>query len=121
MAKITGSDLPARAPQSEEEEEQYAAGNFPVLNDNKAPRIFQEEDLRGISNFDEAFAAAQEQFGDVVDASTAIGTGFSVLDTEAKNSLCGVPFIVSKWLLTTATSANSFLSSRSPRITAVSL
>lgn len=57
-------------------------------------RMFDDSSLRKITNFDEAFAAAQEMYGDVVDASTTIGTGFDLMQTDEKDQLVGEPFIV---------------------------
>jgi len=56
--------------------------------------MFDDNDLRGITSFDEAMKAAQKEYGEIVDASTAIGTGFDLMDTEGKDQLVGVPFIV---------------------------
>jgi len=83
MAKLSGSDLPDRI------DPETGMGVW----DNKK-REFETEELREITSFDEAVAAATDRFGEISDASTEIGSGFDVLDREAKDSLCGVGFIV---------------------------
>lgn len=57
-------------------------------------RNFADTDLRNITSFDEAFAAAADVYGGVVDASTVIGTGFDVLDRDDKAQLIGEPFVI---------------------------
>lgn len=88
MAKLSASDLPARINVDEE------SGEVSPVFQGESKRVFQDETLREITSFDEAFAAAQDAFGGVIDASQEIGTGFDLLNTEAKDSLSGVPFII---------------------------
>jgi len=53
-------------------------------------------DLRQIRSFDEAVALVQETLGDeaIKDAAEEIGTGFTVLASDDKARLIGVPFVI---------------------------
>jgi hypothetical protein len=82
MAKVTASDLPTRI------------GEDGVAIFEGKGRVFSDETLRSVTSFDEAFTLAQETFGGVIDASDEIGSGFDLLDTDAKDSLTGVPFVI---------------------------
>lgn len=55
---------------------------------------FSDEDLRGLKSFSDAFAAAEERYGSVVDAADFLGSGFTLLKGEEKAQLVGKPFIV---------------------------
>lgn len=89
MAKLTSSDLPTPDELRNAIAENRAV-NVPAIPD----RQFDDVALRSITSFDDAMRAAQEVYGEVYDASTAIGTGFDLMDTEGKDQLCGIPFLV---------------------------
>lgn len=59
-----------------------------------AAKVRDEDVLREISTFDQAYALAAESYGGVVDASDLLGTGFEVLNAEEKSRLLNVPLIV---------------------------
>ena len=52
---------------------------------------------REINSWDDALRLAQEQYGDVQAASSAIGDGFALLTTEQKQQLVGVPCLFLSW------------------------
>lgn len=53
---------------------------------------FSDAQLRSVTSFDEAVALATQTFGDVLDATEEIGSGFTRL--ENKDRLIDVPFII---------------------------
>lgn len=57
-------------------------------------KVRDEDVLREIESFDQAYALAAEAYGGVVDASELLGTGFDVLNSDEKKQLVNVPFIV---------------------------
>jgi hypothetical protein len=59
-----------------------------------AAKVRNEDVLRDITSFDQAYALAAESYGGVVDASELLGTGFEVLNSEDKSRLLNVPLIV---------------------------
>lgn len=59
-----------------------------------AAKVRDEDVLRDIATFDQAYALAAESYGGVVDASELLGTGFEVLNSEDKSRLLNVPLIV---------------------------
>lgn len=59
-----------------------------------AKKVRDEDVLRDIETFEQAYALAAEAYGGVVDASELLGTGFDVLNSDEKKQLVNVPFIV---------------------------
>lgn len=59
---------------------------------------FSDAELRTISSFEDALALAEHTFGDVLDATTEIGSGFVRL--ENKDRLCDETFIILSFSLT---------------------
>lgn len=57
-------------------------------------KVRDEDVLRDIATFDQAYALAAESYGGVVDASDLLGTGFEVLNSDDKSRLLNVPLIV---------------------------
>lgn len=57
------------------------------------PRM-DEDQLRAVESFDQAFALAADVWGGVVDAGELLGTGFDILNSEEKSQLLNVPFVV---------------------------
>lgn len=58
------------------------------------PARVDEDALRQVESFDQAFALAADVWGGVVDASELLGTGFDVLNSEEKTQLLNVPFVI---------------------------
>lgn len=59
---------------------------------------FDDETLLSLDSFDAALKLAQETFGgEVVSAEETLGNGFTILNGEAKNVLCGVPCVFLGW------------------------
>lgn len=54
--------------------------------------VFSDTELRGIGSFEEAMALASDKFGDVLDASAVIGSGFIML--EDKDKLLNETFLI---------------------------
>src|SRR3954454_1722301 len=59
--------------------------------------VFSDDSLRDLATFDDAIRLAQEQFGEIVSVSEEIGDGFTVLSTDAKGMLVGVPCLALEW------------------------
>lgn len=59
-----------------------------------ASKVRDEDVLRDITTFDQAYELARESYGGVVDASEMLGTGFEVLNSDDKSRLVNVPLIV---------------------------
>ena len=53
-----------------------------------------EDHLREIMSFEDAFKAAVESYGGVDTASDFLGSGFTVLNKDEKEKLINVPFII---------------------------
>lgn len=60
----------------------------------RAPRVFNDDALANITDFDSAMSALIDS-GSVVEQITDYGNGFSVV--EDKRRLCGVPFLILEW------------------------
>jgi hypothetical protein len=58
---------------------------------------FDENDLRALASFDDAVRLVEQRYGAIQDATTEIGDGFTVLSTEDKARLCGVPLLLMEW------------------------
>lgn len=96
MTRLTGKDIPNSLPESEEEMEARASGEWEEKQDKK-PRnsdAYDITELRGISSFAEAQRLATEKFGTIDDASTEIGSGFTVVNNKEKDRLLGVAFVI---------------------------
>lgn len=53
-----------------------------------------DNDLRAIDNFDAAFRFIEDNYGDIQDISGVLGTGFTLLKSDDKARLLGMPFII---------------------------
>lgn len=63
----------------------------------QGPR-YDDEVLLSLDSFDAAVALAQQTFGgELVKAEETLGNGFTILNGEAKNVLCGVPLVFLGW------------------------
>lgn len=91
MAKVSGSDLPDRLPETEEEEEALARGEVALLQ--TATTVFDPDTIREVSTFDEALDLALGEYGELVDASDEIGTGVELVNKD-KDSLIGVKLVI---------------------------
>lgn len=58
---------------------------------------FTDADLRGIASFEDALALATATYGDVVDATDEIGSGFVRLDNKSR--LIDTPFVIMSFAL----------------------
>lgn len=59
---------------------------------------WDDDTLLSISSFDEALRLTQQEFGgEIVAAEETLGNGFTILNGEAKNILCGVPLVFMAW------------------------
>lgn len=59
---------------------------------------WDDDTLLDIKSFDEAVRLAQEEFGgELVAAEETLGNGFTILNGDAKNILCGVPLVFMGW------------------------
>lgn len=58
------------------------------------PDGFKNDELRSIENLDDIRTLLG---GEVINAATEIGNGFSIMDSEQKNRLCGVPVLFLSW------------------------
>jgi hypothetical protein len=56
-----------------------------------------QDELRVISDFRSAMEAVENATGVPVEDASDYGTGFDVLSTDAKGTLCGVPFVIVEW------------------------
>lgn len=94
------SDLsvPKSLPETEEEMQARSDGTWEgETEQERAPRnsdVFGITELRGINSFEQAMALARETYGTVDDASTEIGSGFTVVNNKEKDRLLGVPFVI---------------------------
>lgn len=57
--------------------------------------VFDEQALRNLNSFEDAFKLVQNEFGAIADASEVIGDGFVVLDD--KTQLVGRPMVLLNW------------------------
>jgi len=58
---------------------------------------FTREQLKAVTNFDEAARLVADVHGPLVTADQEIGDGFAVLTTEQKKLLIGVPLLLMEW------------------------
>jgi len=58
---------------------------------------FTDDELRGISSFEDAMALAAQEHGPVVSAADELGNGFTVLEEGQKMSVVGVPLMILEW------------------------
>ena len=58
---------------------------------------FSADQLRSVSSFAELSQLINETGIVVTDVSSVLGDGFSVLPTDEKNTLIGVPFVILSW------------------------
>lgn len=65
--------------------------------DSAVQRRINPAQYREISSFEDALRLAQEQYGEVEAASSAIGDGFALLTTDQKVQLIGVPCVFLSW------------------------
>lgn len=73
---------------------------------------FTDDQLRGITSFDDAVSLAAEQHGAVVAASDELGNGFAVLDDESKGRIVGVPLMLLEWSFNAGDYGEDFVSIR---------
>ncbi len=93
MARLTGNDVPASLPTTDEEMEAREAGTDAATRTRNSD-AYDVTELRGITSFDDALALVTEKIGDVTDAEKELGTGFRVLNGSDKDRLLGVSFII---------------------------
>jgi hypothetical protein len=58
---------------------------------------WDEETLRNITSFDDAVRLVEETHGPIVSADEELGDGFTLLSTEDKDLLIGLPMLLMAW------------------------
>lgn len=81
---MAAKSKPADQPTAEQADEMFESDRNTVT--------FSDTELRGIGSFAEALALVETKYGDVIDASSEIGSGFVIL--EDKDALLNVPFVI---------------------------
>ena len=79
------------------EAEVFKASSDVAREANKS--VFQDEDLKSITNLDDAFRVMQES-GIVAESFADYGTGFEILDKDEKGQLIKKPFMIVEWRFT---------------------
>lgn len=59
--------------------------------------VWDEETLRGITDFQSAMELAAREYGPVVSADQELGDGFTLLATDGKKRLVGLPMFLLEW------------------------
>lgn len=68
-----------------------------IVTDLLPSRLFGDEELAGIKTAEEALALVREVFGGITPAEEVLGNGFSILDSDKKGQLVGVPLLLVEW------------------------
>lgn len=74
-------------------------GNDALVASNLVPTV-SDDDLRGITSYEDALALAEAINGTVTDISERLGSGFELLDNKDKSKLEGKGFIALLWRFT---------------------
>jgi hypothetical protein len=84
-----------------------------MLPEEMPGSVFDSEALKSLSSFDDAMKIVAQAYGrPIEDATEELGDGFTLLDGNNKEILCGLPLIVMEWQFHAGGFGNKYVSVR---------
>ncbi len=73
---------------------------------------YDNEALRDVASFEDAFALVESTYGPVLTADSELGDGFAMLEDKDKRRLVGVPILFLSWSFSKGDYSEEFVSAR---------